>query len=203
MNKQEMISGVQTKVEELVAAVERIEDKAQEIKSAKNKQQKVVDELQAKIEIAKQEIYKSSDLETAKKAKKIVDAFESDLELQKVVNYGSTKAKEDELVQLVEAFFKNHASCKTMYISLDYEMTLQASVRTVVADLEFMGSLSAQINNCFADVKRFMIAQGIVQQGEVLYKGVHLGQMGLSTRLHSIKSALGNEIFNLRGAGIL
>ncbi|MGG3193002.1 hypothetical protein [Priestia aryabhattai] len=207
MTKQEMITGVQTKVEELLNAVDSIEDKVQEIVSVKNTQQKVAEELQAKIEIAKLDVYKASDLDTARELKTIVDALESDLKLQEAVNYGSTKAKEEELLQLIEDFFKNHAVAKTMYDDLDIELLLSASLKTIVDDYELMNSLAGQLYDAFKDVLRVMIRQGIAQLGTNgsygSYKGTHLGQSSLSTRLYSVKSALQPEIRRLGYLGLL
>jgi hypothetical protein len=199
MTKSDMLE----KVKELVTAVEGIEKQAQEIVDAQRAGAKAVEELQAKIADAKQEMTKATDLDTAKKAKEIVDSLEHELELQKAVNIGATKAEEEELEQLIEDFFKSHAEAQNMYKSLDVELLLSATIRTIEADNEFMNSLAGQIYDAFQDVLRVMIRQGIVQQGDKFYKGIHLGQRRLSTRLYSVMLALQTEISYLRTDGLL
>ncbi|GMO00640.1 hypothetical protein [Parageobacillus thermoglucosidasius] len=199
MTKSEMLE----KVKELVTAVEGIEKQAEEIVTAQRAGAKAEEQLQTKIADAKEEMMKATDLETAKKAKEIVDSLEHELELQKAVNIGATKAEEEELEQLIEDFFKNHAEAQNMYKSLDVELLLSATIKTVEADYEFMNGVANQIYDAFQDVLRVMIRQGIVQQGDNFYKGIHLGQRGLSTRLYSVMSALQPEISDLKRVGLL
>jgi hypothetical protein len=104
---------------------------------------------------------------------------------------------------IIEDFFKKHAEAKTMHKTLDVELLFSTTIKTIEADYEFMNNLASQIYDAFQDVLRVMIRQGIVQQGDHLYKGIHLGQRGLSTRLYFIKSALQPEINNLRRDGLL
>lgn len=190
MDKLEMKKGLEAKVSELLAKVEAVEAHIKEITALKLAGEQAIADLKAKKEEKKAEMNNATDLVQAKAAMKAVESLEKDIEIQEALNAGQLKAKKAELEGLAEDFFKLHAQVKTMYQAMDTAYLLEASANSIEDDIQLLNSLAFEINEAFNSVKRALFAQGLVQQGDIHYKGTHLGQMGLMTKLKSIEAVL-------------
>ena len=181
---------MENKIGELTTALQAVQTKFDELEAVKATGEETVKGLVEKKASLLESLQLATDLTTAKNLKAQVTDTEEDLELQEALNKGKAVQKASELVELFNSYFAVHAGAKTAFNTLDREYIETMSIRTVEADTELLEGFAREINFSFATATALLIEAGIVAQSDRFYGNIHLGQMSLMTKGHSMKVAM-------------
>ena len=180
MIKEALLQDTNNKLEALEAVSEAIKNKEQDIVSIVQQGKEELAELSVEWQEQQNELDNAQGMQTAREIQASKERIEQDIKLQKAVTENAIKKAVSDIEDLVGEFQNAFYSVKQAYSALDKEVTDTVSLRTLEEDESVMYSISHKVSNFMGDMNRTLIAQGIVTQGESLYKGLHLSQAPLN-----------------------
>lgn len=204
MMKEQMIKDMTVKVTDVLDARNVVDEFADALEEAKASGQEAVEQLEAELQKKKEALPLAQDLGEAKLIKQEIDSLTDDIELQKAVNAAKVTKMKAELEDKVEAFFKVHKSAKFMFQGIDNYIVVNTSLSELTETKELMRGFINALDGSFAGVRQVLLDEGIVsfENQNKVYKGIHLGQRGLETKLYELEYRIKPFINELRAYGL-
>ena len=167
-------------------------------------QREKVDALSVQLVDVNEALKGASTLEIARQAKNTIDSLKDDIVLQKSLNTNNVESKKKELNTVVTEFFDAYKTLKTSYNALDTEVALTINIRSLDEDDQTMRSISFEDENALREIKNILTKNGIIKQGEHLYKSFHLNQAPLDAyaKYVNVLTELKPKKANLASQGI-
>lgn len=178
--KETLVKEVEVKLEALEAVAKAIQTKEEEIEYFVQQGKQELAELSAEWHSQQNLLETAPDLTTAREIQAVKETIEKDINLQKTVNANKIRTVVSEIEDLAEDFRSAFYSVKKAYTALDLEVAQTINLRTLEETENLMRQISNRAGNVLGDFNRALIRQGIIKQGEALYKGLHLSQAPLN-----------------------
>lgn len=178
--KETLVKEVEVKLEALEAVAKAIQTKEEEIEHFVQQGKQELAELSTEWHSQQNLLEDAPDLTTAREIQAVKESIEKDITLQKALNDKKIKSAVNSIDDLAEDFRSAYYSVKKAYTALDLEVAQTINLRTLEETENLMRQISNRAGNVLGDFNRTLIRQGIIKQGEALYKGLHLSQAPLN-----------------------
>lgn len=176
-----MVTEVETKLKAVIRTAQAMQDTDNQLDTSELKGRADLEALKQEWREVQTVLDTATDLSSAKEALKLKEGIEQDIRLQETVNEAKRKQSSVVLENQFEEFAQAYNELKQAYSTLDSEIAQTMSVSTVTEDAKLMGDIGWQATNTLSLVTTLLIKHEIVTRSNELYKGFHLGQMGLNT----------------------
>ncbi|WP_349346275.1 hypothetical protein [Priestia megaterium] len=201
--RQEMLKGLQGKVEELQTAKESVKNFVETMEAIKAEGDSAIKDLEKQIADTKEAQAMATDIGEAKLLNTQVKNLEEELQLTKGVVTAQGNKQKQELEQVVTELLKVYKACKFMFSAVDNEVTATASIRTFDKDIETMTDLGHQVDTGVAYAKAVLIKYGVITNSTSTYADVYLNSVGCHSKVNHVKSKLIALISDFRVNGIV
>ncbi|CAH0222649.1 hypothetical protein SRABI96_02450 [Peribacillus sp. Bi96] len=204
MDKQEMIKGMEVKVNEVIGASQAVSEFVESIEETVTEGVEAVKQLEAVIETKTEALNTFTDMGEARLAKQEINNLVEELELQKAVNTGKEKAMKSELEEVIVTFFAVHKGACMMFRGLDNHLVANTSLSELNETKATMEGFGNSLTFSFAGVKQILLDTKIVAQADQnrQYRGIHLGQRGQETQLYGFEYVVRAYVQQLRASDI-
>lgn len=178
--KEKLVEEVEVKLEALEAVAKAIQTQEEEIEQLVQQGKQELAELSAEWHSQQNLLETAPDLKTAREIQAVKESIEKDITLQKAINDNKIRTAVNGIDDLTEDFRNAFYLVQKAYTALDTEVAQTINLRTLKETEELMMQISSRAGNVLRNFNRTLIRQGIIKQGEVLYKGLHLSQAPLN-----------------------
>ncbi|KGA98119.1 hypothetical protein AJ85_18570 [Alkalihalobacillus alcalophilus ATCC 27647 = CGMCC 1.3604] len=202
--KEQMIKDLTAKVAEVQEAREVVDIVMDSIEELESSGKEVLVKMEQELQVLQEALTMAQDLGEARLIKQQIHSLQEDLELQQAVTEAQIKAMYVELEDKAEAFFAVHKSACFLFRTVDNYMIVNTSLSELSATMEKMQGFSNALSGRFAGVRAILLDTKIValEEQNMPYRGTHLGQRDLNTKLMEFDYEIRPYIRQLRTSGL-
>lgn len=204
MNNAEMIKELVEVVNTAIEAKESVYDFLTEMEDTAKAGNEVVTEMQATVQAKEEALTGLVGFADIKQASSEINSIKEDIEVLKQVNANKIVAMKVELADVAEDALKAHKTAVAKFNKVDNILVANTTLSDLDNTFETMKTLARQLEFAFKGVRQVLLDEGIVSTVDQnkQYRGVHLGQREVVTKLYEFELKVRQFKHELKLAGV-